>query len=212
MLIAAASLLAPAVVLAQVSPHPDSRRTIERSTAANPVPTLRRPPTRAERARWALKATFGLESFAAGTVSAGWSTLVDRPVEYDTHWAGFGKRFGIRMSGVATSNAMEATLGMAFDEDPRYRYKGGPNVWARAGHAAKMTFLAERPDGSTTPAYARYMAISGSNFLSNTWRVESENGPVDAMQRTGFGFTGRFLSNLFEEFWPDVKAKVFGGR
>ena len=63
-----------------------------------------------------------------------------------------------------------------------------------------------------TPAYARFIAIPGSNFLSNTWRVSGDDTAGSACIRTGLGFAGRFGSNAFDEFWPDVKQKVFHRR
>jgi hypothetical protein len=73
-----------------------------------------------------------------------------------------------------------------------------------------MTIFAYRDDGTIAPAYARYGGIAGNNFLSNTWRVRSESSAGDALVRTGLGFAGRFVSNAFDEFWPDVRRKLFG--
>jgi hypothetical protein len=73
------------------------------------------------------------------------------------------------------------------------------------GNVVKMTFLARSHDGRTVPAYARYLAISGSNFLSNTWRPDSVATTGNSMQRIVFGFLGRMSSNAFDEFWPDAK-------
>ena len=67
-------------------------------------------------------------------------------------------------------------------------------------------------DGSFGPAYARYLAISGNNFLSNTWRIHSEANVQDALLRTAEGFAGRMAVNAFEEFWPEVKRRVFHPR
>jgi hypothetical protein len=63
--------------------------------------------------------------------------------------------------------------------------------------------------GRTTPAYARYAAISGSRFLSNTWRPDSQATVKHALARTGYGFLGRIASNAFIEFWPDLRKHVF---
>jgi hypothetical protein len=53
------------------------------------------------------------------------------------------------------------------------------------------------------------MAIFGDNFLSNSWRVHSEANSHDALLRTSEGFGGLLAGNAFEEFWPDVKRRVF---
>ena len=65
-----------------------------------------------------------------------------------------------------------------------------------------MTFFAVNRNGQTMPAYARYIAIPGNNFLWNTWRDPSEANASSALIRTGLGFLGRLSGNAFEEFWP----------
>ncbi len=164
----------------------------------------------AERFKWFAKSTAGPTSLlAAGPISSGWGTLFNNPKEYGPHWEGFGKRYGMRLTGVATSNAMEAGLGSLWGEDPRYFRSEGKDFKGRVGHIVKSTFLSYDSQGNSRPAYARYMAISGSNFLSNTWRVESESHASDALMRTMSGFLGRMAGNAFMEFWPDVKQRVF---
>lgn len=192
------SLLFPGAALAQSDTQPG-------------VPA-QRPLTREERARWFVDATVGPKSLGAGVISAGWSTAFNNPEEYGPHWDGFAKRYGMRLTGIATNNAIEAGLGGAWGEDPRYSRAGTGRFWSRVGRAARMTVLANRADGSVAPAYARYAGIAGGNFLSNTWRVESDNSTGPALRRTGLGFAGKFIGNIFDEFWPDARRKVFGRR
>jgi len=49
--------------------------------------------------------------FLSGPLSAALGTATNSPGEYGPHWAGFGKRYGMRLTGVSTGNAMEASLG-----------------------------------------------------------------------------------------------------
>jgi hypothetical protein len=49
----------------------------------------------------------------------------------------------------------------------------------------------------------------GNNFLSNTWRADSEANTSNAVVRCVWGVLGRMTSDAFAEFWPDVKRKVF---
>jgi hypothetical protein len=166
--------------------------------------------TNGERLNWFAKSTVGPASLTGGVISAGFGTLINRPREYGPHWEGFGDRYGMRLTGIATSNAMEAGLGAIWGEDPRYPRAGGnAGFGSRVGHIVKWTFVAQNRDGSVRPAYARYIAIPGNNFLSNTWREPSEATAGYALERTGLGFLGRMAGNTFEEFWPDVKRKVF---
>jgi len=151
------------------------------------------------RVRWFAVSTVGPRSLAAGVVSSSWGTARNRPREYGPHWEGFTKRYGMRLTGVATSNGIEAGLGAAWGEDPRYVRSADKRSLKRIGHAARMTLMAYRADGTVAPAYARYSGIAGSNFLQNIWRVQSQNSVQAALTRTALGFAGKFVSNVFEE-------------
>jgi hypothetical protein len=174
------------------------------------TPARDEPITASERLSWFTKSTVGPATLLGGTISAGFGTLTNQPHEYGTHWDGFGKRYGMRLTGISTGNAMEAGLGAIWGEDPRYYRAGGSaRFGARVGHVVKWTFVAPDKSGNLRPAYARYIGISGNNFLSNTWRESSEADAGHALGRIGFGFLGRMAGNTFEEFWPDVKQKFF---
>jgi len=162
-----------------------------------------------ERLAWFAKSTVGPQSLAAGLFTAAIGTATNSPREYGPHWEGYGKRYGIRLSGVSTSNAMEAGLGALWGEDPKYYPMTGPDIKGRIGYLMKRTFDAPRPDGHYAPAYARFIAIPANNFLSNTWRADSEADTQHAALRTLYGFLGHMGGNAFQEFWPDVQKLVF---
>jgi len=162
------------------------------------------------RLKWATVSTVGPASLTGGLFSSGLGTALNLPSEYGPHWEGFGKRYGMRLTGVATHNIIEAGLGAAWGEDPRYFRAFGQPVGSRIGHAIKMTFLARYNDGGLRPAYARFVANAGNNFLSNSWRVHSEADASHASVRILEGFLGRMTSNLFQEFFPDLKRRLFG--
>jgi hypothetical protein len=167
------------------------------------------PITSGQRIHWFVKSTIGPEGLAAGVFSASFGTAINRPQEYGPHWDGLGKRYGMRLTGIATGNAMEAEFGALWGEDPRYfRTKGQP-FKGRIRNVVVMTFAARRGDGDVAPAYARYLGIAGNNFLSNTWRADSESGVGDACLRIALGFAGRMSSNAFAEFWPSVRKRLF---
>ena len=106
------------------------------------------------------------------------------PHEYGTHWVGFGQRYGMRLTGVSTGNAIEATLGAAWGEDPRYFHTVHAPFKERVKNVVDLTFRAYHPDGERHLAYARYVATFGNNFLSNTWREPSEADWQHALTRT----------------------------
>ena len=162
-----------------------------------------------QRLQWAVVETFGPESLVAGVWSAGIGTARDNPAEYGPHWEGFAKRYGMRFSGVATSNTMEAGLGALWGEDPRYVRNPLLPFKKRVANVFLYSLMARNRNGQVMPAYARYIAIPGNNFLSNTWRVGSDATTNAALKRTGYGIAADICGNAWYEFWPDVKRKVF---
>jgi hypothetical protein len=176
---------------------------------AAPPPGPPQPITPAQRFEWFAANTAGPASLVGGVISSGFGSWMHRPEEYGTHWDGFGKRYGLRLTGIVTSNAMEAGIGGIWGEDPRYERALDQRFSVRVAHIVKMTFLARYSDGRVRPAYARYVALTASNYLSNTWRPDSAATPPAAAVRVGLGFLGRMGSNAFLEFWPDVRERVF---
>jgi hypothetical protein len=162
-----------------------------------------------QRIEWATLETFGPESLLVGTLSAGIGTGRDAPKEYGPHWSGFAKRYGMRLTGVASSNTIEAGLGAIWGEDPRYVRNQNLPFKQRIGNVFLLSFTARNRAGKLVPAYARYVAIPGNNFLSNTWRVNSEATTSAALTRTAYGILGEIASNAWSEFWPDVKRRLF---
>ena len=188
---------------AQTSPRENS------ATSTPDAPSTYVPITSQQRFHWFVTSTVGPTSLAAGLFSAGFSTARDTPKEYGPHWEGYGKRYAMRFTGIATGNAMEAGLGALWGEDPRYFREPGRPIKTRIGHAMKATFTAYDREGNVMPAYARYIAIPGNNFLSNAWRADSVANARSAAVRTLYGVLGRMGSNAFAEFWPDLKKLAF---
>jgi len=192
---------------ANTGPAPEGNAA-ESQTATKSLPD--HPMTGHERVNWAVRGTVGpLSLGVVGVFSAAVGTAENSPKEYGGSWSGFGKRYGMRLTGVATSNAMEAGLGALWGEDPRYFRDPSLPFGGRVKRIVKMTFFDYRADGQVIPAYARFIAIPGSNFLSNTWRADSEARNQDAVLRTVYGFASTMGKNAFLEFWPDLKQKVF---
>jgi hypothetical protein len=193
-------------------PDPASPSSAVTGTRADSIPNYK-PATAKDRVKWFAVTTAGpLSLLAAGPISSAWGTLLDKPKEYGTHWEGFGKRYGMRLTGISTENAMEATVGALWGEDPRYFPSPRPRFGARVKYVIRSVFVAPHRDGRWHPAYARFAGNVGSSFLSNTWREPSENGLGSAALRVLWGVVGDMGGNAYTEFWPDVKRKVFHRR
>jgi hypothetical protein len=167
------------------------------------------PITGDQRLRWFVNSTLGPTTLEAGLFTAAIGTARNAPREYGPHWDGFAKRNGIRLTGLGTSNAIEASLGALWGEDPRYVRASGEPFKSRVNNVVISTFTAHNPSGGRMPAFARFVAIPGNNFLSNTWRADSEATNHSAALRTLWGFLGEMGKNAFLEFWPDARQHIF---
>ena len=185
-------------------------QTVQSSHPATLPSAPYQPITARQRLNWMVDNTLGPETLTVGLLSAGIGTARDSPKEYGPHWGGFADRYGMRLTGVSTGNAMEAGLGALWGEDPRYGYfrNAGELFKDRLRHVVVMTFFAHDRHGNRMPAYARYISTPGNNFLSNTWRADSEATNRAAALRTVWGFAGLMGKNAFTEFWPDVRQLV----
>jgi hypothetical protein len=170
------------------------------------------PITPSQRLRWFVTGTVGPAHMAGVAFVSACGTAVDRPGEYGPHWTGFADRLGIGVAGSALGNAMEASGGLVLEEDPRYFRVPQQLFRGRVGNVVRLTFFARSRHDGVKPAYARYVGIFGSNFVSNTWRARSEANAQDALLRASEGLAGRMAANAFEEFWPDLRKYFFHKR
>ena len=70
------------------------------------------PANAGDRVKWFAISTAGpLSLLAAGPISAGFGTAINRPKEYGPHWDGFGKRYGMRLTGVSTGQRDRSVAG-----------------------------------------------------------------------------------------------------
>jgi hypothetical protein len=178
------------------------------SRATSPSDTYE-PITGVQRLEWVAETTAGPQHLAAGIFSAAIGTALNDPHEDGPHWSGFGERYGIRLTGIATGNTMEAGLGAIWGEDPRYKREPEKSFGGRLASVVEQAFMTRRRDGHFAPAYARFIAVPGNNFLSNTWRADSEADSYHAGIRTLYGFGGQIGSNAWDEFWPSISAHIF---
>ncbi len=160
-----------------------------------------------ERIQRVVSNTIGPVNVIAGVLTSAQSTLSNSPPEYGPHWEGLGKRVGLRMSGAATSGLMEASFGSLWGEDPRYFRDSTKPFKNRLSHVVRMTFVAHNRSGNEMPAYARYLAIPGSAFLTNAWRPDSQTQFSDTIGRIALSLATHIIGNAFSEFGPDLRRR-----
>jgi hypothetical protein len=164
--------------------------------------------TAPQRVDWIIEGVVGPRSLGIGVIAAAWETAWNTPEEWHQSWKGFGKRYLQREADVALSSGMEAGLGAIWGEEPRYIRAPRGSVRSRFAYAVRTVVLAQRRDGRLAPAWARGVGNVLNNVVENTWLPPSATTTRQTLIRCGEGFLGRLAGNLWEEFWPDVKARL----
>ena len=166
------------------------------------------PPTPADRLNWAVQGTLSPPVLAVTAIDSAWSTRANWPEEWGRSASGFGKRFADDAAYGAISNTVEAAAGGLWGEDPRYRRVPERTTWRRFHHALMATVLAPRRDGHLAPAWARFGAIGTAIRIENTWLPPSARTPSSVGWRVADDLMWRAVSNVWDEFWPDVRRRV----
>jgi hypothetical protein len=163
--------------------------------------------TRRERVDWVMAGNLGGASLAAGVFVSAWQIAWDTPDEWDRDFGGFVQRYMEREAHIVVSNSIEAALGAAWNEDPRYHRSASGAIGSRVGHAVRSAFVARRGTRDA-PAWARYVAVPAGVGIENSWLPPSVTTPQATSWRIGSAFIGRAVGNVWTEFWPDVRARL----
>jgi hypothetical protein len=140
---------------------------------------------------------------------AGLRHAADSPPEWGQGMAGYGRRVGYRHLRRTVNNSVEFGVGALIGEDPRYFRSNKLGFWGRVGHAASSAFVARVDGGGTRFAYARFAGAYGGAAIANAWYPERVRGPGYTLARGTYSIGGEIVGNLWREFWPDIKRKVF---
>jgi hypothetical protein len=173
-----------------------------------PTAALYIPATRADRVNWVVQGTLSLPVLGVTAVDSAWSTRANWPEEWGRGAGGFGRRFADEAAYGAICNAIEASAGSLWNEDPRYRRVEERSTWRRVHHALMATVLAPRRDGHLAPAWARFGAIGAAIQIENTWLPPSARTPRSTAWRVADDLIWRAVSNVWDEFWPDVRRRL----
>jgi hypothetical protein len=147
-------------------------------------------------------------AFAKSAFSAGIAQWRDSPHEWGQGMAGYGRRYGSRVGTRALENGIGFLTAAAVHEDPRYFFSGETGFWRRVHYAVETAVVTRTDSGNRTIALWRLSGNYGAQFVSNTWRPDRETHVSDTLIRGTISVGYDAASNVFKEFWPDIRRKV----
>jgi len=130
------------------------------------------------------------------------------PPEWGQGAAAYGRRYGFSVASNALRNGLAFGLDAALHEDPRFYRLGKDSIWKRTQSAVRQTAICRNDQGRRKIAVWRVGSAFGSSAISTAWRPNSEDQFSDFMIRGIVTLAIDTGSNVFREFWPDIKKRL----
>jgi len=154
--------------------------------------------------------TFNPFPIASAAAQAGFSQAFDSPEGFGQGAEGYGKRFGAAYANTATSQFFGTFFfPTILKQDPRYFRKVDGSGGSRIRYAVTRVFITRNDSGKQAPNVSFLLAAGSSAAISNLYYPAGSRQFGDAAIRFGTEYGTQAGFNLFKEFWPDIKRKVF---
>ena len=147
---------------------------------------------------------------AAG-VSAGINQAEDGFHEYGQGAQGYGKRLGANLADTNLATFFgRFMLPTLLHDDPRY-FRVGPTgtFKQRLMHAIISPEWTRRDNGTHRLNYSRILGDLMATSVGNAYYPDNDRGAGITFSRAGTMLGTASGSAAFEEFWPDIKARIF---
>jgi hypothetical protein len=148
--------------------------------------------------------SFGKSAFTAAI--AQWQ---DTPAEWGQGMEGYGKRYGHRIANRAVESGIGLGVSALLRQDPRYYRNPGAGAGKRLWNALSQVVITRTDSGGKTFSAWRFAGNYGGQFVSNAWRPERQRTFGNTMERGSISISFDVAANVFKEFWPDIRRRVF---
>jgi hypothetical protein len=171
------------------------------------------PPMTAKQ-KFALASRLAFDPFvwASSGIQAGISQASNEFPEYGQGAAGFGKRYGAATLDVINGGFASTAFCIVLKQDPRYFRLGEGSIKERFIYSVKQEFSAMSDKGGRQFNWSNILGMLTSAAISNAYYPPPNRGFGLTMNRFGVGLLWGFAGEWGDEFWPDIKRKLFHGR
>src|SRR6266852_4854549 len=111
--------------------------------------------------------------------------------------------------GVSGTLFTEAIVPAITHEDPRYYTMGQGGVFRRTGYAISRAFVTKTDSGGTSFNFSEVVGNGLEAGLSAAYYPPEERGLNQTALNFGTQMESAVLNHIFQEFWPDIRRKVF---
>jgi hypothetical protein len=149
-------------------------------------------------------------SFTWAGILAGQAMLLNSDPELGRGIAGYGRYYWRTFTdGVSGTFFTEAIVPAITHEDPRYYTMGKGGFFHRTGYAISRAFVTKTDSGGTSFNWSEVAGNGLEAALSNAYYPPQERGLSQTAGNWGTQMESAVLNHVFQEFWPDIRRKVF---
>jgi hypothetical protein len=143
-------------------------------------------------------------------LSSGWEQLNDSDPRYGVDSGAYGQRLGAAaLRDLSMRTFSDGVLPALLHEDPRYyRMANGPIVH-RGLYAASRVFVGLRDSGKTGINNSVIVGHGMASALTMTYYPDKSSNAAVVFETWGFSLLGEAGGNLWSEFWPDTRQRLF---
>jgi hypothetical protein len=149
-------------------------------------------------------------SYTWAGILAGQAMLLNSDPELGHGIRGYGRYYWRNfVDGISGTFFTEAIVPAITHEDPRYYTMENGGFFRRTGYAISRAFVTKTDSGGTTFNWSEVAGNGLEAALSNAYYPPQERGPSQTARNWGTQMESAVLNHIFQEFWPDIRRKVF---
>ena len=198
---------APADTVAMPAPA-EAPATATAPAPAAPPPAPFIPPKWSDRRGVFFKRLFGPQAILETVPGTAFDTARNFPRQWGRTIRGTGQRLGSQYGQFAIGEVIEMGVSFLHKEDPRYFRMPDARFGRRLGHALASTVVVRGVDGTPTVAFSRLANVYGAWAIATTWNPPDQRSVGKIATYGTMGLSIKAASNVFREFWPDVKRRL----
>lgn len=186
-------------------PPADAAVPISAATASSATLTLTAPPTWSDRHKVFFGRLLGPQAILETVPGAAFDFVRGFPRQWGRGLPGVEKRLGSQYGQFAAGEVIEMGVSALHREDPRYFRIPDATFGRRLRHALVSTVVVRGAGGGPTIGLARLANVYGSWAIATTWNPPDQRNVFRIAKYGSLGLSLKAGSNVFREFWPDVK-------
>jgi len=149
-------------------------------------------------------------SFTWAGILAAQAMALNSDPELGSGIAGYGRYYWRTFTdGVSGTFFTEAIVPAITHEDPRYYTMGQGGFFRRTGYAISRAFVTKTDSGGTSFNWSEVAGNALEAGLSTAYYPPQERGLSQTALNFGTQMESAVLNHVFQEFWPDIRRRVF---